>query len=547
MVLQSIKKMILAFKFKTIVAGLTLAWLGFMACNPTPQGPVLRAESYRYYIDSFNANDHELYPQFITNKKSWDFLSTNIPLFDCPDSMIERTYYFRWWTYRKHLKKTPDGFVITEFLPAVPWAGKYNTINCAAFLHIAEGSWLQDQHYINDYEKFWLNNSGDGIRTYSFPVAHAILQQAKVTGNTSLAIAALPRLLVNYGDWEKENLDSNGLFWQVDGKDGMEVSIGGAGTTDNAGYRATINAYMFADAMAIADIAELANKQDIVSLFRVKASNIKKHFQSELWDAPASFFKVLGREKGAKFCSARELHGYTPWLFNMPDSTYSIAWKFLMDPRFFYAPYGPTTAEQDHPEFAIAYQGHECQWNGPSWPFATSITLTALANTLNNYQQDIISKADYFKLFENYAGSHQITREDGKKIPWIDENLNPFTGDWISRTRLKTWQNGTWSAEKGGVERGKDYNHSTFCDLVINGLIGIRPALGNQLVINPLIPENSWSYFCLDNINYHGKKLTILYDQSGERYKRGKGFFVYLNGKLAASSPNIQKIALTIN
>ena len=26
--------------------------------------------------------------------------------------------------------------------------------------------------------------------------------------------------------------------------------------------------------------------------------------------------------------------------------------------------------------------------------------------------------------------------------------------------------------DKGGKERGKDYNHSTFCDLIINGLIG---------------------------------------------------------------------------
>ena len=29
-----------------------------------------------------------------------------------------------------------------------------------------------------------------------------------------------------------------------------------------------------------------------------------------------------------------------------------------------------------------------------------------------------------------------------------------------------------WPVDKGGKERGKDYNHSTFCDLIINGLIG---------------------------------------------------------------------------
>ena len=44
-----------------------------------------------------------------------------------------------------------------------------------------------------------------------------------------------------------------------------------------------------------------------------------------------------------------------------------------------------------------------------------------------------------------YAESHKITNEIGEKQNWIDENLNPFTGDWISRTRLKEWENGTWS------------------------------------------------------------------------------------------------------
>ena len=85
----------------------------------------------------------------------------------------------------------------------------------------------------------------------------------------------------------------------------------------------------------------------------------------------------------------REEIGYTPWYFDLPDpgSGYEIAWKQLMDPQGFYAPYGPTTAERRHPEFQVPYEGDDCQWNGPSWPFATTITLRALANVLNGYKQ----------------------------------------------------------------------------------------------------------------------------------------------------------------
>ena len=80
---------------------------------------------------------------------------------------------------------------------------------------------------------------------------------------------------------------------------------------------------------------------------------------------------------------------------------------------------------------------------------------------LNGPTQDAVTRKDYYELLKIYAKSQHLKREDGKLVPWIDENLNPFTDDWLSRTRLKSWNKGTWDAGKGGIERGKDYNHST--------------------------------------------------------------------------------------
>jgi hypothetical protein len=165
--------------------------------------------------------------------------------------------------------------------------------------------------------------------------------------------------------------------------------------------------------------------------------------------------------------------------------------------------------------------------------------LTGLANLLNTQNQNCISKNDYFKLLQIYAKCQYLTKDDGKVVPWIDENINPFTGDWISRTRLKTWENGGWSNAKGGVERGKDYNHSTYCDLIISGLIGIRPQEGGILAVNPLLPEGVWDYFCLEDVIYHGKSITILYDKTGTKYNKGKGLMIFVDGKRKASSPNL--------
>ncbi len=110
-----------------------------LAAQKPAAGPVLRPEAFRHYIETFNRNDDERFVNYIDDRTSWDWLKKNIPLFECSDKNLEEIYYFRWWTYRKHIKKTPDGFVITEFLPPVPWAGKYNTISCAAGHHLLRG------------------------------------------------------------------------------------------------------------------------------------------------------------------------------------------------------------------------------------------------------------------------------------------------------------------------------------------------------------------------------------------------------------------------
>jgi hypothetical protein len=519
----------------------TLLAAVLMAALPAPgapagqqPAPVLYADAFRHYVDAFNQGDEELYPQAYANTNAWDFLKANIPLLDCPDKEIEQTYYFRWWTYRKHIKRTPEGFVITEFLPQVSWSGKYNTINCAAGHHFYEGRWLQDPKFLDDYARFWFQK-GSGVRRYSFWAADSLWARGCVTGNKSLPVTLLPDLVANYEAWEQSHQDTNGLFWQIDDRDGMEVSIGGSG------YRATINSYQFGDALAIARIAEFAGNLDLARRYRAKAAALKRLVQERLWDTDLQFFKVLPRDKRAP-AKVRELHGFTPWYFNLPDPQFAVAWKQLTDPQGFFAPYGPTTAEQRSPKFALAYMDHECQWNGPSWPYATAVTLTGLANLLNGPPQGTVSTRDYLALLRIYAHSHRLHLDDGRLVPWIDENLNPTNGDWISRTRLKTWKNGTWDAGKGGKERGKDYNHSTFCDLVITGLIGLRPRPDERVEINPLVPLE-WDAFCLDRIPYHGHSLTILWDKTGQRYRKGKGLRVFADGQEIASSPKIGRLA----
>lgn len=521
------------------LAASVACWRQLTAAPKPPEGEsnsglVLSGRTLRKYVRRFNEMDEELYPQHIPNAKALDFLSGNIPLLDCPDRDIERTYYYRWWTYRKHIKKTPEGFVITEFLPEVPWSGKYNTIPCPAGHHFYEGRWMHDGRYLDDYARFWLYGGGNP-RLYSFWAADALYARYLANGRADLLAGLLDGLVSNYREWEASHRDESGLFWQKDGRDGMEKSISGHG------LRPTINSYMFGDARAIARTAELAGRSSLSEKYRQKARRLKKLVQEKLWSPKQEFFEVRKRDDGG-LAGVRELLGYTPWYVGLPDPRFARAWKHLMDPDGFHAPYGPTTAEQRHPEFRVSYEGHACQWNGPSWPYATAQTLTAMANLLNDGKQDVLSRRDYARTLLTYARSHRRERRDGRIGPWIDENLNPYTGDWIARTRLVGRRGQKWPEDARWQERGKAYNHSTFCDLVITGLLGLRPRADDVVEVNPLVPDGWWRYFCLDNIPYHGRKLTILWDRDGTKYGRGKGLRVYADGREIASSPRLSRV-----
>jgi hypothetical protein len=162
-----------------------------------------------------------------------------------------------------------------------------------------------------------------------------------------------------------------------------------------------------------------------------------------------------------------------------------------------------------------------------------------LANLLGDYRQNAVSRENYFDLLKIYTKSQHLQREDGRVVPWIDEDLNPVTGDWIARTLLK---------QRGSEipERGKDYNHSTYCDLIINGLVGLRPRADGIVEVNPLAPL-AWDYFCLDQVRYHGRWLTILWDKTGEHYHAGRGLRVFADGKLIGTATKIQKLTASLH
>ncbi|MGN0847029.1 MAG: MGH1-like glycoside hydrolase domain-containing protein, partial [Kiritimatiellia bacterium] len=348
---------------------------------------VLNMELVRRSFDRFNADDEELYRNTIPNDRALATIGRQIPLFECPDEEIERTYYFRWWTYRKHLRKTDQGWVVTEFVPNVGWAGKNNTISCPLGHHLREGRWLRDPAYLDDYTRFMLKEGWiSGARGYLCWPAWATLERAKVTGDFKQARDLLPDFVRNYETWEAgwnvrglslrdvPNTRSyngptiktgfraeRGLFDYVGDREGSEFAL----SLDGA--RPMVNAAMWAEASAIAELAARTGDAALRARFQGKAETLAANIRARLWNPARGFFVSLG--VNGEQDTVRELHGYAPFYFGLPlDAGYDVAWSALVDAKNgFAAPKGLTFPAQDAPGFARGapdFTAHECLWNG---------------------------------------------------------------------------------------------------------------------------------------------------------------------------------------
>jgi neutral trehalase len=155
----------------------------------------------------------------------------------------------------------------------------------------------------NDYSRYWFRTPGAQPRNYSTWLADAIWAVHEVHPDEEFLRDLLPDLIRNYEAWEQRHYAPEiGLFWQTGHDDGMEFNINSRQTKDilrgAPGFRPTINAYMSADARAIARALQLAGKPEQAAEWDRKAESLRQKLQELLWDSRRGFFcRCIGMMK----------------------------------------------------------------------------------------------------------------------------------------------------------------------------------------------------------------------------------------------------------
>ena len=66
----------------------------------------------------------------------------------------------------------------------------------------------------------------------------------------------------------------------------------------------------------------------------------------------------------------------------------------------------------------------------------------------------------------------------------------------------------------------------------------------HQLLVNECIARATALPRRADGIQMHGKIVSVSFDLDGSHYRQGKGLQVFVNGRLAKSSPTMAKLEL---
>ncbi|KAI8623414.1 Six-hairpin glycosidase [Xylariaceae sp. FL1651] len=503
--------------------------------------------------------DHE---QPIAGFFGQTFLRDNIPYIDIPDSLIQDVYYYRWTSLQRNLRYVTagTGYICTEFVQPVGYAKAFGTIDAAAGHQIDEARWLRNTAYADDYIHVYTRGPADPLQ-YTQWILDAASRRAMVTGDSEFLSAQLRDMIRVWHLWDPFFDSAAGLYYYQPVWDAQELSLPGFVADPNGTdwtlrkdgpdtFRPSHNAYMVANARAIARAAKLAHDGFAEFQFLKVADEIETAMYKRMWAPEQEFFvRGLYGFPAAFYFATKSTVAYRYFLVSEVTDTVSLlqmdiirpgnpnltrltgreqvglfpyrfgiglnyayaqpALNSMFDPEGFLAPYGPTTLEIRDPWFAAVKPdpSYCCWWNGMSWPYSTGHTLKSLAAIYRSKATNATAE-QYHQYLQMYARTQQ---KNGQ--PYVAESHYPFDD--------------AWSADS--YNHSENYDHSTNNDDVITGLLGILPQPDDTLRISPIVPNN-WTYFALENLAYHGHLITILYDKDGSRYNVGPGLSVFVNG-----------------
>ncbi len=537
--------------------------------EPSRIDSVLKVATDRRFIVGPEEQDARdpLHPQ-VERYQSW--FDANIAYFDCSDPWVAKLYYHRAYLLRKNMLDPRLGRMKWPTQSEGRWRSTWypNVISYGAAHQVREARWLRDPSFWQGHVRTWAENEKpDGIYPshvtprgpaggqYTDWITSTAWEGYLVHPDLAFLAEVADRLAANVRGWQKTyDPDGDGLLlvdshWWT----GMEyqpsffyfsnykVSADFSQPARPVSIdRVDLAAYNYGNALAVGRIYRRLGKPEQAREFDDLAARIARAVLQKMWQPRQRFFYSLQAGDGA-VADVKEVIGVYPFYFGMVPAGegYESAWESILDPKQFWTKWPVASATRECPAYSqTSWPGDgraaACMWNGPTRPHASAIVFTAMARAVRAARDHHVAgsplqREHLWQLFHSFTRAQ--FRDQDLCYPWTGEFYNGDTGRWKTAER--------------------DYNHSTWLDILIPELIGLVPRDDETIEIDPLVPEAALGYFILDGQRYRGHDVTIAWDAPGpdlpDHFGDGrKGLDIYVDGRRAASSPRLTRLQVAL-
>jgi len=501
------------------------------------------SESATQYEDYRALSPAEAFTTQVTAYNQW--WVDNLVYLDTPDDNIDKTLFYRWWLMRYNYLDADIPGNDYQFPTSMEGVLGYNNA-----IVLTVGMFIDDLKYFRDpaysygpavsvgetskSDKF-TDNPGDPANwsnSYTEYITEAAWRAYQLHGGP----AAIGSLLGKHGEEDVEGLlkaydsNKNNLLeysWgAMTGNDADAVSFHWTGHGSNMDR--TESAYLYSNAKAAADFYRTAGDTEGAARMDAFAEKVRTAVIDLLWEDATTTPDAVGLKgdllkhrmtSDGTLNPYKEINNYYPFTVGlMPkagdadyDPKYVEALRLFADADQY--PVFPFYTANQVDKAASPEQGS----NNFS-VINSTVSFRMLASVLRDYPSQYVTKDMYKQLL--YWNAWAQYQDDGdNRLP----NQNEF------------WSNG--SAKDGGSIGYRSWIHHTILGAtnftVIEDAMGFRSRADDKIELDPI--DIDWPYFTADNIRYHDKDVTVVWDEDGTHYGDDvpAGYSVYVDGERA--------------
>lgn len=97
-----------------------------------------------------------------------------------------------------------------------------------------------------------------------------------------------------------------------------------------------------------------------------------------------------------------------------------------------------------------------------------------------------------------------------------------------------------------GLDRSHHYFHSGYIDLILSGLVGIRPRADDVLEVDPLLPVGkALRWFRVQDVPYHGHRVSVTWDVDGRHFGT-RGLSIEVDGQVVARRAKAESMVVPV-